>query len=135
MKLRKYEKTFALYLGILLFFICFVFFLLFLIFGRHFCYINFNGVVSNENVIFMVSSDQINYFYNNANLINDAKVKKFSIEKVHKNILKKDGQDYHEVIVKFNFSKKYKDNDVLNISLKKEKERLIDIFKIIWKEE
>ncbi len=83
----------------------------------------------------MVSSDQINYFYNNANLINDAKVKKFSIEKVHKNILKKDGQDYHEVIVKFNFSKKYKDNDVLNISLKKEKERLIDIFKIIWKEE
>ncbi len=135
MKLRNYESKFALYVLSFIFIVCFLIFIFFLILNKHFSYITYTGVVSSENVIFMVKESEAKYFYNNGVLLCDAKKKKFTIKKVYKNILTKKNTKYHQIIVNFNFSNKYKDNDALNISLKKKKESLISIFKTIWKEE
>ena len=135
MTLKNYEKRFALYISIILFFISFLIFISYLTFNKHFCYKNYTGIVSNKSTIVMIKNSEIKYFYQNATLINDAKKKKFTIRKVYKNILKKDKEKYSQIVIDFKLPKKVKDNDVLNISLRKKQERLINIFKIIWKEE
>ena len=135
MKLKNYENKFAFHIITILFLIFFLIFICYLIFNKHFCYITYTGVISNKDVIFMIKESDTKYFYHNPNLVNDSKIKKFTIKKIYKNILNKKNTKYNQIIVNFKFSKKYKDNDILNISLRKKKERHIDIFKIIWKEE
>ncbi len=135
MKLKNYENRFAFYILVLLFLISFLIFISYLIFNRHFCYKTYTGIVSNKSVVIMIENSEIKYFYQNATLINEAKKKKFTIKKIYKNILKKDKVNYTQVIIEFKLPKETKDNDVVGISLRKEKERLINIFKIITKEE
>lgn len=135
MKLKNYEKRLAIYISIILFFISFLIFVSYLLFNKHFCYENYTGVVSNKSTVVMIKNSEIKYFYQNATLINDAKKKKFTIRKVYRNILKKDNVNYSQIVIDFKLPEKVKDNDVLNISLRKKQERLINIFKIIWKEE
>ena len=83
----------------------------------------------------MIQDSDTKYFYHNATLFSDSKEKKFTIKRIHKNILTKEKNKYHQIIINFKFSDKYKDNDALTISLREKKQRLIDIFKIIWKGE
>ena len=135
LKTRNYEDKFLLSVFIIFFYLIFTALIIFLFFNKHFIYKNFTGVVSNKNVIFMVKDSDTKYFYHNATLFNDSKKRKFSISKVHKNILTKDNDKYHQIAINFKFSNNYKDNDALTISLRQKKERLIDIFKIIWKGE
>ena len=135
LKIRNYERKLLFYILTFLYLICFLVFVCFLIFNKYFTYITYEGVVSNKDVIFMVSDKELKYFYDNSTLLNDAKEKKFTISKVYKNILKKNNVQYHQIVVNFKFSSQYKDNDVLTVSLHKRKERLINIFKNIWKEE
>ena len=135
MKLKNYECKTIFYIMSLVFLILFLIFICYLFFNKHFCYKTYTGIVSNKNVILMVKSKETKYFYQNATLLNDSKRKRFSIKKVYKNILTKDNIKYDQIIIDFKFSNKYKDNDALEISLRKEKEKYIDIFKIIWKGE
>ena len=135
LKTRNYEDKFLLNIFIIFFYIIFISFVIFLFFNKHFVYKNFTGVVSNKNVIFMVKDNDVSFFYHNATLFSDSKKRKFTINTVHKNILTKDGDKYHQIVINFKFSNNYKDNDALTISLRQKKERLVDVFKIIWKGE
>ena len=56
-----------------------------------------------------------------------------SIEK--RNVLKKDKSSFHEVMIKFQIPKKYKDNDTFNISVYSNKKQIYTIFKKCWESE
>ena len=47
-------------------------------------------------------------------------------------LFRSNGKQYHELLIDFRFDKKYKTSDVVTISIKKEKYRLIEMFKLIW---
>lgn len=65
-------------------------------------------------------------FYLNANLV------KYEIIEDRGVVLKKDKDSYYEILIKVKFDKNYKANDNITFSCKKEKIRLIEIFKSIW---
>ena len=86
--------------------------------------------------LFIINNNEMNILYKNRYLYFNGKRIKFSIEKITKDVIKKDNNKYNEVLINFKFSKKkYKDNDVINISIRNEKEPIINMFKIIWKGE
>ena len=100
-------------------------------------YISFSGVVMKNNIgLFIINDKDMKILYKNKYLYFNGKRIKYSIEKITKDVIKKDNNKYNEVLINFKFSKKkYKDNDVINISVRNEKEPIINMFKIIWKGE
>ena len=92
--------------------------------------------MKNNIGMFIVNNEDMKIFYKNKYLYFNGKKNIYSIEKITKDIIKKDNKKYNEVLLKFKFSKKkYKDNDVIDISIRSEKEPIIDMFKLIWKGE
>ena len=98
-------------------------------------YISFSGVVMKNNIgLFIVNDKDMKILYKNKYLYFNGKRIKYSIEKITKDVIKKDNNKYNEVLLRFKFSKKkYKDNDVIDISIRRDKESIIKMFKIIWR--
>ena len=92
--------------------------------------------MKNNIGLFIINDKDMKILYKNKYLYFNGKRIKYSIEKITKDVIKKDNNKYNEVLINFKFSKKkYKDNDVINISVRNEKEPIINMFKIIWKGE
>lgn len=72
---------------------------------------------------------QSKYFYV------DNKRLKYEIINIEKNVLKKDKTSFHEVMIKFQIPKKYKDNDTFRISIYSNKKKIYTIFKKSWESE
>ena len=135
MNYSKYERF-----GIIIFFIIvlIVFEIVFIISifkTKNEIYVNYSGVVMKNNLgVFIINNDQMNIIYKNRYLYFNGKRIKYSIEKITKDVIKKDNNKYNEVLLRFKFSKKkYKDNDVIDISIRRDKESIIKMFKIIWR--
>ena len=98
-------------------------------------YISFSGVVMKNNIgLFIINDKDMKILYKNKYLYFNGKRIKYSIEKITKDVIKKDNNKYNEVLLRFKFSKKkYKDNDVIDISIRRDKESIIKMFKIIWR--
>ena len=137
MKQNNYEKFSLIIFLIILLIIFELLFIINLIKNKNELYINYSGVVMKNNIgMFIVNNEDMKIFYKNKYLYFNGKKNIYSIEKITKDIIKKDNKKYNEVLLKFKFSKKkYKDNDVIDISIRSEKEPIIDMFKLIWKGE
>lgn len=72
---------------------------------------------------------QSKYFYV------DNKRLKYEIINIEKNVLKKDEVSFHEVMIKFQIPKKYKDNDTFRISIYSDKKEIYTMFKKCWESE
>lgn len=96
-------------------------------------YENFQAVVRKDDVVtLVVDQKQLMLFRKNEYMyVNDRRVK-FSVIKTLRNVLERKKIKYHEIYIKFSFDNK-KENDVIDISVEKEKIRGIEIFKIIMK--
>lgn len=137
MNYSKFERF-----GLLIFFI-FILILFEIIFvinimrEKNEIYISFSGVVMKNNIgLFIINDKDMKILYKNKYLYFNGKRNKYSIEKITKNVIKKNNNKYNEVLLKFKFSKKkYKDNDVIDISIRRDKEPIIKMFKIIWRGE
>ena len=114
-------------------FIIEVIFTFLLITTKEYKYKKINGVVVKDNLVdIVIPSKEKNIIYKNKYLyLNDKKIK-FKIVEEKKNVYKHNKEKYHELLVSYKFDKKYKTSDILSISIKKEKYRLIEIFKLIW---
>jgi len=132
MKIKRYEKIYLLiYIIFLLFFIEILFFS-YMFFYERYEYIKYNGVLrTNGFVMIMIKDKDIDYFYQSKYLYNDSKSKKFEIVELDKNVYKSDDCFYHSILIKVNTNKKMIDNDLYEFSLKTEKVRSINIFKMI----
>lgn len=96
-------------------------------------YENFQAVVRKDDVVtLVVDQKQLMLFRKNEYMyVNDRRVK-FSVIKTLRNVLERKKIKYHEIYIKFSFDNK-KENDVIDISVEKEKIRGIEIFKVIMK--
>ena len=133
----KYEKFSIIIFLIIILFIFEIVFIISIINNKNELYVSYSGVVMKSNLgLFIINNNEMNILYKNRYLYFNGKRIKYSIEKITKDVIKKDNNKYNEILINFKFSKKkYKDNDVINISIRNEKEPIINMFKIIWKGE
>lgn len=134
---NKYERFGIIIFLIIVLIVFEIVFIISIINNKNELYVSYSGIVmKNNRGLFIINNDDMNIIYKNRYLYFKGKKIKYSIEKITKNVIKKDNNKYNEVIINFKFSKKkYKDNDVINISIRNEKEPIISMFKIIWKGE
>ena len=133
MKTRKYEKfSLVLFLCLFVFFLEFIF-ILFLFNNKEYKYDQYTGVVVKDNLMtIIIPNEKRKVLYKNRYLYHNDKKIKYRIIEEKKNLYKNNGKQYHELLIDFRFDKKYRTSDVVTISIKKEKYRLIEMFKLIW---
>lgn len=133
---KNYEKSQLLYFTIIVF-IFFQIIICYLYFKEQYrTYTSISAIVITDNYIktyvdnkSLQKLKQSKYFYV------DNKRKKYEIINVEKNVIKKDKTSFHEVMIKFQIPKKYKDNDTFNISIYSNKKGIYTIFKKCWESE
>lgn len=131
---KRYEKS-KLVIGISVLLIYFILLFGFYLFNKKiFVYKKFSGVVCKNNAIeLLVSKEELKLFYKNTNIFINNKREKIKIVKVEKNILQREGVKYNHIFINVRLSGMYKVNDVVYLSILERKDRVINIFKIIWK--
>ena len=133
MKVRNYEKKILISIFIILLIILEIVFLIFLYNTKIYNYELLNGVVIKDDLVLLIVSEKENNLLNkNSYLYLNSKKIKYKVFEDRGFVLKRDNEKYKEVIFEFKFNKKYKANDSMQIILKKDKKRIIEIFKIIW---
>lgn len=94
----------------------------------------FQGVVQKQDLIlFLVNDEQLKLFYQNQYIYVSDKYVPFVLEQVNRNVLQRDQKFYHEILLRFSFPKKKKENDVVEFSIVVGHMKFFEIFKIIWK--
>lgn len=133
MRLKKYERKGTIFLAVFLLTVVEVLFFVWLCVQKIAVYENFQAVVRKDDVVtLVVDQKQLMLFRKNEYMyVNDRRVK-FSVIKTLRNVLERKKIKYHEIYIKFSFDNK-KENDVIDISVEKEKIRGIEIFKVIMK--
>ena len=133
MKIRNYEKNKILKLGIIILFILEILFIIYLINNRIYSYNRISTIVQSKNIVAtIVSKEERQILYNNTILFYKDKKIRYKIIKDNGIIMERNNKEYYEILLEFKFDKNYKTNDNLVITLRNNKEKLIEIFKLIW---
>lgn len=133
MKIRNYEKNKILKLGIIFIILIEIIFVAYLINNKIYSYNMISTIVQNKNIVTtIVSKEERKILYNNSILFYDDKKIKYKIIEDHGIIMERNNKEYYEILLEFKFDKNYKTNDNLIITLRKDKKKLIEIFKLIW---
>lgn len=133
---KNYEKKQLIY-SIIIVFIFFQIIICYIYFKEQYrTYKSISAIVVTDNYIktyvdnnTLKKLKQSKYFYI------DNKRLKYEIINIERNVLKKDKSSFHEVMIKFQIPKKYKDNDTFNISIYSNKKQIYTIFKKCWESE
>lgn len=133
MKIKKYENfSFVLFICITTFILEFIFIII-LCNNKEYKYERINTTVVKDNLVLLViPSDNKNLLYKNKYLYFKDQKKKYKIVEERKSSIKQGNKKYYEILISFKFDKEYKSSDIMTISIKKEKYRIIEIFKLIW---
>lgn len=133
MKVRNYEKKALIYvlLGILLILEIIIIYIFCI--NKIYEYEVVSGIVIKDDLVVLIITDKTkkNISKSNSFYLNNKKVK-YRIIEDRGYILKKNKEKYSELLVSFKFDNEYKVNDNLQLMFKKEKIKIIEIFKIIW---
>ena len=130
MKVRNYEKKLVIYLLLVVITLVEIIFMISIYNKKIYTYEILNAVVVKDNLVLLIISDKQNKILNkNSYLYLNGEKIKFKITEDRGYVIK---NKYKELLIELKFNKKYKANDSLQLILKKEKIRLIEIFKIIW---
>lgn len=135
MKSKKYEN-FSMLPFLLIFAIIFFIFLLIFSFRVSFIkiYHSIPGVVVGPNqVMVLLSSKDLSWLYHNRFVFISGKKRKFSIERVEKNLIKRDKKVYHQVFLEVSIPKKYLENDSITLVIYQKDCSFSSIFFDIWK--
>ena len=136
LKNKSYEKTTLVFVLLVFFLILVIIFFIVL----HYFMINrysvINGIVYTDDLILIVvAEDERKTIYHNSYFYIDDKKTKYSINEDKGITLIKNDVDYYELLIKTKINNKYKLNDTLDISIKKKREKIINIFRIIWEDD
>lgn len=130
---KNYEKT-EVVIGIIIIFI-FMEIILSLIFytKKYRTYKVITGIVITKNYIKTYADTNTLQKLKSAKCFYiDDKKRFYEIIQIEKNIIKQNSIWYHEVLIKFEIPKKYKDNDSISISINNDKEKMYRIFRKCW---
>ena len=133
MKVRNYEKK--TFINILLIFLVLLEITIFVLFNinKINMYENVSGIVVKDDLVVLIINNKTKkIIYKNSLLYLNNKKLKYEIVEDRGYVLKRNKEDYSEILISFKFDKNYKVNDSLQLTLKKEKINIIEIFKIIW---
>lgn len=93
----------------------------------------FDGVIFDKNnILLMLSDDELKIFNKNKKLFINNKSFKFNISKIISDVLERNGDKYNQVFIEVNLSNMYKVGDVLRITIMDDRKSLFKIFKVIW---
>lgn len=136
MKCRNYEKQELVILIIIIVFLLELVFFTIIFLKKEYSYKKMTGIVLKEEVvIIVVSKAERKIIYKNHFLyLNDKKLE-YEILEDRGAIITKGNTKYYEILLGFKFPKKYKVNDILELSIKEKKHKVIEMFKIIWEGE
>ena len=130
---KKYEKNKLIIIICFIFFIIFFLFLLFIFNKKIVVYKNISGVVFSDNIVtFLVDDSELKLFSKNKVFYFCGKRKKIKIKEINKDVLKRNGKNYHYVYLEVKIPKTYTVNDMFNISIVEKYKKCIEIFRIIW---
>lgn len=103
---------------------------------RYRTYKTIDSIVITDNYVQAIITDEELKLLRSSNyLYIDNERLKMRIVSIEKNLLTRNKKKYHEVIIKVQFKKIYKDNDYIKLTIYDKKEKIINIFKSCWKEE
>lgn len=133
MKIKTYEKIVLIKLLIMGIFILELVFFYLLYSHKEFNYKKIDGIIVKDNVVALVlTKEDKKILYKNSNLIMNDKIRKYTILEDEGVFIKKGNKKYYEVLIKTKTDKKYKTSDSIQVNLKDNKYRIIEIFKLIW---
>ncbi len=134
MKLAKYESK------VLVFAMTFILALMFVLitmfsFNDHIrIYKVINASVIKDNLVeALVTDKELKTIYHNKYLFVDKKKRLIKIERIDRNILKRESKNYHNVLLKVNLNSKVKTNDLVALLFFDKKVDVISMIKIVWK--
>lgn len=132
MKTKNYEQTGILFIGIFITIFVELILSLFLYRQKEFVYHSLSGIVTKNNyVIVMVTKEEQQIIYKNKKLFFKNQKVSYEIIENHGKLMTRNKKDYYEILLKFSFSKKYKESDVLELVFPQRKYRRIEIIKKI----
>ena len=115
---KKYEKNKLIIIICFIFFIIIFLFLLFIFNKKIVVYKNISGVVFSDNIVtFLVDDSELKLFSKNKVFYFCGKRKKIKIKEINKDVLKRNGKNYHYVYLEVKIPKTYTVNDMFNISI------------------
>ena len=133
MKLKNYEKnTLIISLGIIVIVLETIFGIL-LINKKIYSYDKMSGIVMKENIVIVIlDKKKLKILHKNTYVYHNNKKIKYKIEKNNGAIITKGKKKYYEILIKLKLPKKYKSNDLIELSIKNKKINAFKIFKLIW---
>lgn len=133
MKIKTYEKIVLIKLLIMGIFILELVFFYLLYSHKEFNYKKIDGIIVKDNVVALIlTKEDKKILYKNSNLIMNDKIRKYTILEDEGVFIKKGNKKYYEVLIKTKTDKKYKTSDSIQVNLKDNKYRIIEMFKLIW---
>lgn len=97
-------------------------------------YYKLSGIVSNNNVVTVIADKKERKLLESNQIIylNDKK-EKYKIKENRGVLLKKNNKKYYEILIDVKLPKKIKSTDIVNLSVMKNKENVLEILKNVWK--
>ena len=129
----KYEDYSLVNLNIILFLLSIMIIISISLLYKISIYSNYKLIYYSDNTYqTILSNNELKDFYKNSTLYINNQKYSFKIDRINKNILKKDNKNYNEVFVLIK-NNKYKTNDIVDISILKRRVPIIEIFASIYK--
>ena len=133
---KNYEKDQLVITTSFIFIIVFLIFIFKLFNIRYRTYNLIDSIVINDNYLeLIINSKNYKLLKSSKFVYIDDKKIKIEITSIERNVIKKNREKFHEVIIRLKVPKKYKDNDVVTLTIFDKKTEIINIFKSCWKEE
>lgn len=133
MKTKNYEKK------ELIIFLIIILFILEIIGGgvlyryKVYEYKKLNGIISGNNLVtLIITKKDKKILQKNSKVYLNNKLLKYTLVEDKGVILKRDNKKYYEILINISTPKNKKENDVLELSVKTKKIRIIDLLKKIW---
>ena len=136
MKKKNYEQISLLILFIIITYIFFGVFLLSINNIKINTFKVFNGIVLKDDLLqLLVTTKELELFQDNKFIYIDNKKYEFKIREVNRDLVKRKEISYHSILIEWKYNNDLKVNDIVDFSIFYKKISLLEMFKIIWKED
>lgn len=130
---RNYENS-SLLIFIILIYLILVGFMIVIYFNKTYRSYNLISVivVTDNYVKTYVDNETLKELKSTSRFYIDDEIVNYEIIEVDRNVISRKNKRYHGLLLKTNFSNKYKDNDSIDVSIYSSKKKIYTIFKKCW---
>ena len=97
-------------------------------------YSSISSVVSSKNQVMVISADEeLSWLYRNHYLYVDGKKLKYDVDRVQKNVIKRNDMVYHQVFLSLPISNHYEENESVSLYISQDSLSFGSLFFRVWK--